>query len=98
MFTDDDFDNLIRPIISPETLTLEELFASIANLLVFVAGILAFFYLVYVGILYITAANNPDQAKKAQQGLINVIIGIIVITLSYAIVRTVGSIITTVVK
>lgn len=56
-----------------------------------IAGVLAFVYLIYSGILYVTAGGNPDQAKKAQQGIINAIIGIIIIILAYAIVRAVVS-------
>jgi hypothetical protein len=53
-----------------------------------VAGIMAFIYLVYSGILYLTAAGNPDAAKKGQQGIINAIIGVIVIILAYVILRS----------
>ncbi|OQA04389.1 MAG: hypothetical protein BWY68_00366 [bacterium ADurb.Bin400] len=56
-----------------------------------IAGILAFFYLLYSGILYITAAGNPDAAKKGQQGIINAVIGIIVIGLAYVILRAATS-------
>jgi len=66
---------------------------SIANdiitLILEVAGALAIIYLIYSGILYITAAGNPDAAKKGQQGVINAIIGIIVITLAFFIARAV---------
>ena len=65
--------------------------ARIINFLVALAGIIAFIYLIYIGILYITSGSNPDQAKKAQGALINVIIGIIVIVLSFIIVRSVNS-------
>lgn len=97
MFNAEDFENLIQPVIGQFS-TLEELVAKIANLFVFISGVIAFFYLIYVGILYITAGDSPDRAKKAQQGLINIIIGIIIIMLSYVIIRTVGNIIVTVVR
>ena len=54
-----------------------------------VVGILAFIYLIYSGILYITAAGNPDQAKKGQQGIINAVIGIIIVVLAYTIITVV---------
>jgi len=97
MITTEDIKNLTIPILGSAP-AFSDLVARIANIFVTIAGILAFFYLVYAGILYITSGNNPDQAKKAQAGLVNVIIGIIIITLSYVIVRTVGNIITTVIK
>lgn len=57
--------------------------------ILWIAGILAFVYLVYSGILYVTAGGNPDQAKKGQQGIINAVIGIIIITLAYTILTIV---------
>jgi hypothetical protein len=41
--------------------------------------------------LYVTAAGNPDQAKKGQQGLINAVIGIIVIVLAYVILTAIAN-------
>lgn len=58
--------------------------------LLYIAGVLAFIFLVVSGISYITAGGNAEQSKKAQQGLINAIIGIIIITLSFAILRAFG--------
>lgn len=55
-----------------------------------IVGVLAFVYLIYSGILYITAAGNPDQAKKGQQGIINAIIGIIICILAFTIVSVVA--------
>ena len=51
-----------------------------------IAGILAFFYLVWAGFQYVTSAGNADAAKKGQQGIINALIGIVVIVMAYAIV------------
>ncbi len=60
---------------------------NVINLVVLVAGALAVIYLIYSGILYITAAGNPDQAKKGQQGVINAIIGIVIIVAAYFIIN-----------
>jgi len=97
MITADDLKNLIVPIITGN-FSLDQLVAKIAALFVTVAGILAFFSLMYSGVLYITAGNNPDQAKKAQAGLINVIIGIVIIALSYLIIKTVGNVLVVLIK
>ena len=51
-----------------------------------VAGILAFIYIVYSGFIYITAGGNPDATKKGQQGILNGIIGLIIVFASYGIV------------
>lgn len=53
------------------------------------AGLVAFLYLIYSGFMYLTAGGNPDAAKKGQQGIINAIIGLVIIFLSWAIIRTV---------
>ncbi|HOX41569.1 MAG TPA: hypothetical protein PK263_05260 [bacterium] len=90
MLNEEDVQNLAVPIIG-RSVTLSELVARLTNFFLIIAGVLAFIYLLYAGILYITAGNNPDQAKKAQSALIHVIIGIIVISLSYLIVRVVAN-------
>jgi len=59
----------------------------ISNWVFIVAGLVAFFYLIYAGFTYLTAGGNPDAAKKGQQGILNAVIGLIVIFLAYAIVR-----------
>ncbi len=59
-----------------------------------VAAVLAVIYLIYSGILYLTAAGNPDAAKKGQQGLVNAIIGIVIIILAYVIVTVIASTVT----
>ena len=61
-----------------------------------VAGILAFVYLVYSGILYLTAGGNPDSAKKGQQGILNAIIGIVIIIAAWAIINAVINTVTSV--
>lgn len=41
--------------------------------------------LIYGGILYLTAAGNQDQVKKAKSAIINAVIGITIVAASYAI-------------
>ena len=60
---------------------------SVINIIIMVAGALAVIYLIYSGILYITAAGNPDSAKKGQQGIINAVIGIVIVVAAFFIVR-----------
>lgn len=57
------------------------------DIILIIAGALAVIYLIYSGILYITAAGNPDSAKKGQQGIINAVIGIVIIIAAYFLVR-----------
>ena len=58
--------------------------------IIYIAGIMAFFYLIYSGILYISAAGNPEQAKKGQQGILNAVIGIIIVTLAFVILKAIS--------
>jgi threonine/homoserine/homoserine lactone efflux protein len=73
-----------------DDLSLTELANSVVDLLLLVAGIIAVIYLIYSGFLYITAAGNADNAKKGQQGIINAIIGIVIIALAWVIANTVA--------
>ena len=71
---------------------IQSLADKVINLILEVAGALAIIYLIYSGILYLTSAGNPDNAKRGQQGLINAVIGIVVITLAFFIVNSVRNI------
>ncbi|MEI7792416.1 MAG: hypothetical protein WCI57_02970 [Candidatus Berkelbacteria bacterium] len=90
MINTEQLQNLLTPV-TENTPPLEKLISNAANVYLMIAGMLAFLYLVYSGILYITSAGDTEKAKKAQTGFINVIIGVVVISLSYVIVRTVGT-------
>lgn len=68
------------------------LIGKIISWVLIIAGIVAFFYLVYAGFTYLTAGGNPEAAKKGQQGIINAIIGIVIIVLSWAIIRFVAGV------
>ncbi len=76
--------------------TLDEQISSISGSVIdtvlLIAGVLAVIYLLYSGIQYITSAGNPEKAKGARQGIINAVIGIVVIIAAFFIVRlAVGS-------
>lgn len=59
----------------------------VLNIVLLLSGILAVFFLIYSGIQYITSAGNPDRIKAARGGIINAIIGIIVIVAAYFIIK-----------
>jgi hypothetical protein len=71
------------------------LIPSIVNLIALVAGLIAFVYLVYSGFMYITAAGNEKNAEAGQKGITWAIIGIVIIFLSWAIVRAITSTLST---
>ena len=52
-----------------------------------IAGILAVFYLIWSGIQYITSAGSADKVKVARAGIINAVIGIVVIVVAFAVIR-----------
>lgn len=66
---------------------LNRIASSVISIILTIAGVLAVFYLIYSGILYITAGGNAEQTKKARTGIINAIIGVVVIIAAFFIVR-----------
>lgn len=57
------------------------------DILLVLAAVSAVLYLMYSGFQYITSAGSPERAKTARSGIINAIIGIIVILSAFFIVR-----------
>lgn len=79
--------NLVEPSAG---LDIGVLVTRVIDILLFVAGVAAIIYLIYSGILYITAAGNPDAVKKGQQGILNAAIGIAIIVLAFFIAKGVS--------
>jgi hypothetical protein len=69
------------------TETITNIATNIRSILLLVAGILATFYLIWSGIQYITSAGDPAKTKLARAGIVNAVIGIIVIVATTAIIR-----------
>jgi len=61
--------------------------ASIINILLSFAGILALIFIIYAGVKWITAQGNEEQVKGAKTTIRDAIIGIIVIFTAYVIVN-----------
>ena len=59
--------------------------SNIINIVLIVAGILAVAYLIYGGLMYITAGGEAEKATKGRTAITNAIIGIIIIAASLAI-------------
>ena len=64
---------------------------AVINTILYIAGFIAVVYLVYNGIQYITSAGDTEKAGKAKSGIINAVIGILVIALAIAIARYLGA-------
>lgn len=66
----------------------------IANWIIWLAGGLALLYLVYGGIVYITAAGNEDKAKTGKNAVLQAVIGIAIILFARVIISWINAIIT----
>lgn len=69
--------------------TVSSMFRLILNWALTIAFLGAVIYLIYGGFLYIASAGNAEQASKGRATLINALIGIVIIVLSYTIVQIV---------
>ncbi len=65
------------------------IFKLIINWALALSFIAAVLVLIYGGFLYITSAGNQDSATKGKNAIVNALIGIVVIVLSYMIVQIV---------
>lgn len=81
----------IIPTITPTTLGpglgIKDLVEKIASWVLYAGGAIAFIYLIYGGILYITAGGDAEKATKGRTAIINAVIGIIIIFLALVIIR-----------
>ncbi len=75
--------------------TVPELVQGIITWLLGFAGAFAVIALVYSGIMYLTAGADPTKAENAKKNLVWAVTGIVVIVLSYAIIRWIANIIST---
>lgn len=71
--------------------SLPDLINTIITVLGFVAGAIAVIYLVVSGIQYMTAGGNAEAATKARQGIINALIGIVIVVFAFVIFRFIVS-------
>lgn len=71
-----------------------ELSRTIINWALYLAAIIAVIFIIYGGFMYITSAGNDAQAGKGRATLVNAIIGLIIIILSYVIVQVVYNFLT----
>ena len=88
-----DFFDVFNPLKfpSPSGNSAESTFATIIafvmNWVLAIVAIIAFVYLIISGVNYITAGGDAEKATKARTGILNAIIGIVVVVLAYFILR-----------
>ncbi|OGD56039.1 hypothetical protein A2V71_03990 [Candidatus Berkelbacteria bacterium RBG_13_40_8] len=84
------FPNLNDFVVSTNT-DLTTVIRNVLSWVLLLGGAIAVIYLVYGGILYITAGGDAEKATKGRTAIVNAIIGIIIIALAYVIVQFVGN-------
>lgn len=73
--------------------TVSGLIKLVINWMLALAGLIAVLFLIIGGFWYITSAGNEEQAEKGKGTVINAIIGIIIIVLSWVIVNVVSNLV-----
>lgn len=58
------------------------------------AGIVAVVFIILGGFWFLTSAGNEETAEKGRKTLLNAVIGLVIIIMSFAIVRVVGNVLT----
>jgi NADH:ubiquinone oxidoreductase subunit 6 (subunit J) len=66
-------------------------FTRVVNVALYVGGGIAVIYLIYGGIMYVTAGGDQEKATAGRTAIVNAIIGIVIIALALAIVTWVGN-------
>lgn len=74
------------------TLALPRIALAIVEILLRVAGIVTFGFVVYGGFRYITSQGEPDALKQAQGTIINALVGMVIVILAVTIVAFTGSV------
>jgi hypothetical protein len=68
-----------------------ELILAAINYATAISGTITILFLIVGGFMYVTSAGNQEQSERAQKILTNSIIGLVIITLAYTIVRITSS-------
>lgn len=74
----------------PKDLGFGNLVGTIIGWFLTIAALVAFIYLLVAGFQYITAGGDAAKAQAARTGIVNALIGIIVILVAYVVLRYVG--------
>jgi len=71
--------------------TLTGFILRVINIALALAGLIAVLFLIIGGFRYITAGGNSDNSDEAKKIILNAVIGIIVVILSFVVVRVVSN-------
>lgn len=75
----------------PNDTSISGIVTRIIQILLAVAGLIAVIFLIVGGFRYITAGGNEETAEAAKKTITNAIIGIVIIILSFVIVRVISN-------
>lgn len=75
--------------------TLPELVKLVINWALYLSAIIAVIFIIIGGFMYITSAGDPGKASKGRTTLVNALIGLTIIVLSYLIVQILYDFLTT---
>lgn len=64
-----------------------KMFSSILNVVMLIAAVLVFAYLIFGGIQWITSGGDKGKAEEARNKITAAIIGLIIVAASYAIIN-----------
>jgi hypothetical protein len=64
---------------------------ALASMLLYLAGLVAVFMIIYSGILYMTAAGNAEKAAAARKRVLNAIIGLAIVLIATPVVAFLGN-------
>ncbi len=70
------------------------LIKTVINWMLGIAFAIAVIFLIIGGFMYITSAGNEESAEKGKGTVVNALIGIVIIILSYVIVNVVANLVT----
>jgi lysylphosphatidylglycerol synthetase-like protein (DUF2156 family) len=75
----------------PNDSSLRGFIIRVINIALALAGLIAVFFLILGGFRYITSLGNEEAAGQAKKIILNAIIGIVIIILSFVIVRVISN-------
>jgi cytochrome bd-type quinol oxidase subunit 2 len=75
----------------PNQASFSQILLTVIQILLAVAGLVAVVFLIIGGFRYITAGGNEESSESAKKTITNAIIGIVIIILSFVIVRVIAN-------
>lgn len=75
------------PPVGSSTLTLQQAIQQITNIFIYTVGSVAILFLIVGGFRFIIAAGNPESVQAARTTITYVIIGLVIVILSYPTVQ-----------